>query len=77
MLRDLAGLQDQRFMWLYDFMVSHQPAKFGDHRHCGSGDMMPVVVEGQDSTCPWLERPLLFISKAHSMAYSHKRNFRK
>ena len=33
-------------------MVSHQPARFGGHRRCGSGDMMFVVVEGQDSTCP-------------------------
>ena len=48
-------------------MVSHQPAKFGGHRHCGIGDMMFVLVEGQDSTCPWLDPPLLFISKAHGM----------
>ena len=41
-------------------MVSHHPAKFGDHRHCGSGDTMFVVVEGQDSTCPRLDPPLLF-----------------
>ena len=24
-------------------MVSHQPAKFGGHRHCGSGDIMVLV----------------------------------
>ena len=23
-------------------MVSHHPAKFGDHRHCGNGDMFLV-----------------------------------
>ena len=31
---------------------SHHPAKFGGHRNCGSGDMMFLVIEGQDSTCP-------------------------
>ena len=24
-------------------MVSHHPAKFGDHGHCGSGDIMVLV----------------------------------
>ena len=24
---------------------SHHPVKFGDHMHCGSGDMMSLVVE--------------------------------
>ena len=47
-------------------MVSHHPAKFGNHRHCDSKDMF-VVVEGQDSTCPHLDSSLLFISKAHDM----------
>ena len=36
-------------------MVSHHPGKFGGHRHCGSGDKMFFVVEGQDSTCPRLD----------------------
>ena len=58
-------------------MVSHNPAKFGGHRHCGSGNMMFVVDEGQDYTCPRLDSPLLFISKAHDMPCSHTRNFRK
>ena len=31
-------------------MVSQHPAKLGGYRHCGSGDMMFVVVEGKDST---------------------------
>ena len=43
-------------------MVSHHPANLGDPRHCGSGDMMFVVVEGQDSTCPPLDPSLLLIS---------------
>ena len=46
------------------------------HRHCGSGDTMFLVVEGQDSTCPRFNLPLLFISKAHGMPCSHTRNFR-
>ena len=33
-------------------MVSNHPAKFGGQRHCSGGDMMFLVVEGQDSTCP-------------------------
>ena len=33
-------------------MVSHHAAQSGDCRHCGSGDMMFLVVEGQESTCP-------------------------
>ena len=45
-------------------MVSHHPAKVGSHRHCGSGDMVLVVVDGQGSTYPRLDPPLLFISKA-------------
>ena len=48
-------------------MVRHYPAKFGSHRHCGIGDMMFVVVEEQDSTCPRLDPSLLFKSKAHCM----------
>ena len=27
----------------------HHPAKFDSHRLCGSGDMMFLMVEGQDS----------------------------
>ena len=33
-------------------MVSHHPAKLGDYRHCGNGDLTFVVVEGQDSKYP-------------------------
>ena len=50
-------------------MVSHHPAKFGDHGHCGSGDIMFLVAEEENSRCsrfnPSLlfSPPLLFISK--------------
>ena len=48
-------------------MVSHHSAKFGDHRHYVSKNIMFLVVEGQDSTCPRLDPLLLFISKARDM----------
>ena len=32
-------------------MVSQHPAKFRGLRHCGSGDIMFLVAEEQDSTC--------------------------
>ena len=58
-----------------DFMVSHHTTKFGDHRYCGSGDMMFLVVEGQNYTCchhsNHANPPLLFISKANSIASSY------
>ena len=56
-------------------MVSHHAGKFRGHRHCRSGDMF-VVVEGKHFTCPRLDPPLLFISKAHGMLCSHTPNFR-
>ena len=31
-------------------MVIHQTTKFGGHKHCGSGDIMLLIVEEQDST---------------------------
>ena len=46
-------------------MVSHHPAQFGVHRHCGSRDLIFSVVQKQDSTCCRLHLPLLFISKDH------------
>ena len=52
-------------------MISHHPAKFGGHRHYGSGDMMLVVVEGQDSTCSRLDLPLLFIFLRHMECHAH------
>ena len=54
-------------------MVSHHPEKFGDHRHCGSGDIMFLVTEEENSRCsrfnpPLLFNPsLLFISKGHGL----------
>ena len=54
-------------------MVSHHPTKFGDHRHCGSGDIMFLVAEKENSRCsrfnPALlfNPPLLFISKGHGL----------
>ena len=47
-------------------MVSHHPAKFGGHRHCGSEDIF-LVIEGQDSRRSCLNPPLLFISKRHDL----------
>ena len=48
-------------------MKSHHSAKFGGHRHCGSEDMMFLVVEGQDYTCPRFSLPLLFIYKVNGL----------
>ena len=54
-------------------MVSHHSAKFGDHRYCGSGDIMFLVAEEESSRCsrfnlPLLfNPPLLFISKRHGL----------
>ena len=31
-------------------MLIHHPAKFGGHWHCGSDDIIFLVVEKQDST---------------------------
>ena len=50
-------------------MVSHHPAKFGDHRHCGSGDVF-----SENSRHSRFNPPLLFIStgrglKAHGISY--------
>ena len=61
-------------------MVSPHPAKFGDHRHCGSGDIKFLGAEEKNSRCSHFNPPLLFnpslllISKghrlkAHSMSY--------
>ena len=47
-------------------MVSHNPFKFGSPRHFGRVDMF-FMVEGQDSTCPCFDLPLLFISKGHGL----------
>ena len=49
---DPVGPRDQKAMQFYgtgSLMVGHHPNKYGDHRHRGSGDMMFLVVESQDS----------------------------
>ena len=41
-------------MWLYGWkshILSHHPAKFGDLRLYGSGNMIFLTVKGQESTC--------------------------
>ena len=54
-------------------MASHHPAKFGDHRHCGNGDIMFLIAEEQNSRCSRFNPPLLlipsllFISKGHGL----------
>ena len=48
-------------------MVSHHPEKFGDHRHCGSGDIMFLVAKVENSRCSHFSPPLLFISKGHEL----------
>ena len=54
-------------------MVSYHPAKLCDHRHCGSGDIMFLVAEEENSRYslfnpPLLfNLPLLFISKGHGL----------
>ena len=55
-------------------MISQYPAKFGGHRHCGSGDIMILVAEDENSRCSNFNPPLLFISighglKAHVISY--------
>ena len=49
-------------------MLSHHQVMIGGRRHCGSGYMF-VVVKGQDSACPRLNRSLLFISKSYGMPW--------
>ena len=44
-------------------MVSHHPAKFGKHRHCGSEDIIFLLAGEQDSRCSSFNPPLLFMSK--------------
>ena len=53
------------FLWLGAPHTSHQLAKFGGHRHCGSGNMF-LVVEEQDSTCS-LKSAITVFSQVHNM----------
>ena len=48
-------------------MVSNHPAKFGGHRHCGSGDIIFLIAEEEDSRCSRFNPPLLFISKGNGL----------
>ena len=75
---DLARPRDQRDMSFYGWGDPHgkPPAKFDGCRHCGSEDMMFAVVEAQDSICPRLDPPLLFIAEANDMQCLHARNSR-
>ena len=55
--------RDQRVMGFYGWdpvLASHHLAKFGGDRHCGSGDIMVLVVEEEDSKCCRFNAPLLF-----------------
>ena len=47
-------------------MVSHHSAKFGNHEHCGSGDIF-LVAEEENSRCSHFNLPLLLISKGHEL----------
>ena len=48
-------------------MVSRHPANFGAHRHCGSGNVMFLVSEEENSRCCHFNPSLLFISKAYGL----------
>ena len=48
-------------------MLSDHPAKFGDHRHCGSGDIKFSVAKEENSRRSRFNPPLLFISKGHGL----------
>ena len=56
-------------------MVVHYPAKLGDHRHCGSGDMnilantliLPQMRDIRDCIC-WLTSTIIIFSKSHGMS---------
>ena len=57
-------------LWKF-FVVYHHLPKFGGRRYCSGGDMIFVVVEGQDSTFPHSDPSFLFISKAHDVILTH------
>ena len=54
-------------LWVAPLMISHQPAKFGGHSRCDSGDIEFSVAEEEDSRCSRFNPPLLFISKGHDL----------
>ena len=61
--REIIFLEGQLFGYRFygweALMVSHHPANFGGHRHCGSGDMFLVAKE-ENSRCSRFNSPLLF-----------------
>ena len=63
----LSRPRDQRVMSFYGqkpLTVSHYPAKFGGHKHCGHGDLF-LVAEEDYFRCSCFNLPLLFIVKGH------------
>ena len=57
-----------KVMWFFGcepLMVSHHPANFGSHRHCGSGDITSFVVEGEIPHC-------VSLKSIACHAYTHK-----
>ena len=48
-------------------MVSHHPAKFCGRNHCGTRDIILLVIKEQDSIRFHLIPPLLFISRTHDL----------
>ena len=53
-------------MTFYENVLSHHPANFCGLRHCGSGDIIFLVVKEEDSRFSCFNPPLLF-SKGHSL----------
>ena len=49
----------QETLWVV--ALCQHPAKFGSHRHCGSGDMLSLVAEEEDSRWSCFNPQLLFI----------------
>ena len=54
-------------------MLSHHPANFGGHRHCGNGDMF-LVAKKENSRCSSFNPPLPFISKGHGLKSTRQTN---
>ena len=57
-------------------MIIHNPAKVGGHRHCGSGNIMFLVDEEENSRCSRFNPRLLFISKGHELKAQDIYHFR-
>ena len=59
--------QDDVIKGSCDCMVSHHPAKFDGHRHCGSGDIIFLVAEEENSRYSLFNQPLLYSSNGHGL----------